>query len=369
MAKPGYQTRGDVLVNQLADGVELGVIWDEINSVLGIYNSHRSALASLLSFHTDRPGDAVAQAIGAEKFEEATEFGIPRGIGRPDYIKIGYSFKDFDIASRFTWKALRSMTSEQVTGQVTRIIEADNRLVCGSILNRLFNNVPWVNDYGHTVYPLWSGDGMVPPPQMGQTFDGTHQHYLTALSTTLDADDVENMIRHVRQHGYGTTQAAQFLLLMNPVDVETSLITSWRAGVEYRTGMKPKFDFIPSSNAPARLTNERVEGAVPPPDYNGLPVTGSYGRALLIESYYIPAGYVAVVASGGPDSDTNPVGFREHENSAYHGLRTIPGNFQGYPLIETYYARAFGTGIRHRGAAVVCQLTASSTYTPPVFAL
>jgi hypothetical protein len=234
------------------------------------------------------------------------------------------------------------MSSEQVTHAVQRIFEADSTLVNGSILNALFNNVARTNDYGHTVYPLWNADGMVPPAQMGQVFDGTHTHYLTALSTVLDADDVENMIKHVRQHGYGTTRSAQFLLLMNPVDVEASLLTSWRAGVEYRTGMKPKFDFINSSIAPAYLTSQRIIGETPPPEYSGLPVLGSYAGAYVIQSYYVPQGYVAVVASGGPGSDHNPVGFRQHERTEYQGLRQIPGRGP-YPLEETFWARGFGT--------------------------
>ena len=155
---------------------------------------------------------------------------------------------------------------------------------------------------------------------------------------------------------------------MHPNDVENSLITSWRAGVEYATGKKPKFDFIPSSNAPARISNETVQGAVPPADYNGLNVTGSYGNALLIESYFIPVGWVAIVASGGTDSTDNPVGFREHVNPAYQGLRVIPGHWQDYPLIESYLARGFGVGVRHRGAALGFQITGSASYTPPVIA-
>lgn len=128
----------------------------------------------------------------------------------------------------------------------------------------------------------------------------------------------------------------------------------------------PKFDFIASSNAPAYLSNEEVHGAKPPPDYNGLPVTGSYGNALLIESYFIPSGWAAVVASGGPDSDDNPVGFREHVNPAYQGLRVIPGHWQDYPIIESFLARGFGVGCRHRGAALAFQITANASYTPPV---
>lgn len=66
----------------------------------------------------------------------------------------------------------------------------------------------------------------------------------------------------------------------------------------------------------------------------------------------------------GLDSDMNPVGFRQHANPAYQGLRHIPGHGP-YPLQDSFYARGFGTGTRHRGAAVVMQVTTNANYTPP----
>ena len=79
-------------------------------------------------------------------------------------LKLGYSFKDWDISLRATWKFLRDATAEQVTAQVTRVIEADNKLTNGTILRRLFGPAPSINDWNHTVYGLWNNDGMVPPP-------------------------------------------------------------------------------------------------------------------------------------------------------------------------------------------------------------
>jgi hypothetical protein len=319
----------------------------------------------LLSYPTTNVADAVPQQVKAEAFEESTEFGTPRGISDPSYLKLGYNWKDWDLGLRASWKYLRAATREQIENRITRALEADNRLVTGTILQRLFDPTPRVNDWGHTVYGLWSGDGMIPPDHMGRNFAGDHTHYLTTESTTLDPLHVEAGIKHVAEHGYGSTQAARFLLLAHPNDIASAKLTTWRAGVEYVTAKVPAFDFIPSSNAPARLTNERVQGATPPPDYNGLEVTGSYGKALVIESYFIPAGWVAIVASGGPDSDANPVGFREHTNPAYRGLRQIPGPGP-YPFQEAFLARGFGVGVRHRGAALAIQITASSTYTTPV---
>ena len=129
MAK-GISTRGDVLVNQTADGVDLNDIWAEVQEALELYNEHRSAVASLLSYRTIQVADAVPQSISSDSFEEATEFGIARAIRPPsDVLRLGYTFKpfnDWDLRTSFTWKFLRAATAEQVTASVTRVIEADN---------------------------------------------------------------------------------------------------------------------------------------------------------------------------------------------------------------------------------------------------
>ncbi|WP_006247734.1 hypothetical protein [Mycolicibacterium tusciae] len=300
----GTATRGDVLVNRLNDGTDLNEIWDEINEALSLYNKQKSALAGLLAYRTTNVADAIPQSVEVPLLEEATEFGTPVGIADPTYLSLGFSYKDFDIASRMSWRYLREADSEQVTNRVARIIAGDNQLVNGSILQRLLDPTVRVNDWGHNVYGLYNGD-MKPPDYMGKTFDSTHKHYLTTTTTTLDSLHVEAGINHVREHGYGV-QTGRFVLLMNPADVQTSLITSWRAGKEYRTGGPlPKWDFVVSSNAPARITHEHVEGATPPPDYNGLPVLGSYGSALVIESLAVSALFgPGVTEIFGPTRDT-----------------------------------------------------------------
>ena len=364
----GISTRGDVLINMTADGVDLNDIWAEVQDVLAIYNEERSAIRNLCSFRTLNTADAIPQSISSESFEEATEFGVPRAVRPPaDWLKLGYSFKDFDLSLRSTWKFLREATAEQVQAGVTRILEADNKNTNGSVLNRLFNPATETNEWQHTCYGLWNADGMIPPPYLGNTFDGTHTHYLTSGSALLDAADLEAMMHHIREHGYGIDpNGAQLITFMCPGDFEASLITSWRAGVQYATGAPlPKWDFIPSPLQPTFISNEIIQGPVPPAEYNGLRVWGSYGYTLLCQSAYVPVGYVAMVATSGPNSPDNPVGFREHVNVAYQGLRHIPGNGP-YPLVDSFFARGFGVGTRHRGAAVVMRLTTSTSYTAPV---
>jgi hypothetical protein len=361
----GYSVSGDVLVNQTADGVNINSLWDEIGSALRLYNEHRSTIVRLLSYPTTAVADVIPQSLEAESFEIATEMGVPTALREPaDYLRLGYNFQDYDKRLSATWKFLRSATAEQVTAQVTRIFEADNRLVSGTILRRLLSPAIQFNEWSHQCYGLWSGDGMVPPAHLGQTFDGAHTHYLTSGSTHIDSADVEDCLNHVKHHGYGRfgAQGGQLIILANPNEVED--MTFWRAGVEYASGKIPKFDFVPSLAAPAYFTTEHLIGAVAPSEFEGLQVLGSYGDAWLIESHYVPAGYVIVAATGGLDSDMNPVGFREHPNVAYQGLRHIPGRGP-FPLVDSFYARGFGVGVRHRGAAVVMQVTTNTSYTAP----
>jgi hypothetical protein len=362
----GISSAGDVLVSTLNDGTDLNDVWAEIAQVLDLYNTERSGIVDLLSYHTTQAADAVPQSISSDSFEEATEFGVPRAIRPPsDVLKLGFTYRDYDLALRATWRFLREATQEQVTSQVTRVLESDNKNVTGAILGRLFNPVVEQNEWQHNCYGLWNAD-MTPPPYLGKTFDSAHTHYLVSNSTVIDSQDIEQMIRHVKEHGYGTRNGSQMLIFAHPDDVQLASLTAWRAGVEYRSGGPlPLYDFIPSALMPAWISDEQIHGPIPAADFHGLEVHGSFAGALLCQSYFVPLGYVAVVASGGPGSESNPVGFREHVNSDYHGLRKIAGPGK-YPLQDATFARGFGVGTRHRGAAVVCKIAASGSYSAPV---
>jgi hypothetical protein len=55
----------------------------------------------------------------------------------------------------------------------------------------------------------------------------------------------------------------------------------------------------------------------------------------------------------------NPVGLREHENEGLRGLKLIP-TFERYPLRESFYHHALGTGIRIPGGGVIMKVTAGA---------
>lgn len=73
-AEGGYSTQGDI-VTQTLDGHPLNDIWGEFQQVLDLQNRQRTALSQLLVFSTTRASDAVAQTLGDDDFEMASEFG------------------------------------------------------------------------------------------------------------------------------------------------------------------------------------------------------------------------------------------------------------------------------------------------------
>jgi hypothetical protein len=319
----GVSTEGDALVSVSNDGVDLNVIWGLIRNAVDAWNAERSALASLLSYATVNAADAVPQATSDESFELATEMGEPESLRAPtSHILMGYTFEDYDKATRYTWRFLRDSTQDQILAAANLALAADNKLVNGTILERLFNPSPESNSHGHSCFGLWSGDSIVPPAYLGKPFAAPHNHYLVSGATDIDSGDLEQAAKLVLEHGYGSEPNSQLLLFVNPEQGEA--ITSFKAGQVSANDVVAKHDFIPSAGAPAYLTLEQIVGQVAPATYNGLKVQGSYGPLWMIQSDYIPEGYIAVAATYGPNSPNNVIGVRSHPNAAYAGLRVIP---------------------------------------------
>jgi hypothetical protein len=356
----GYNAVADILP-RLADGTDPNTLWAEFVASVQLQNRQRSALVDLFTFRTTRRGDSVLQTPSAiSEFEEASEYGVPQSLRlAADTLPMGYTFKWFDLAKRMTWRYLADAPATQIEALNAAALASDNQLTFKAIMRRLFSPTNETNEDGTVVYGLWNGtDGQTPPAYNGNTFATAHNHYLTTGTATLDPADVEILIDTVLHHGYGDDDGSQIVVLAHPIQAD--VIAGFRAGVG-----AAKFDFIPSTDAPAYLTAETLVGSRPAGTFQGMKVRGSYGRALIVENSLLPMAYLASLASAGSNSARNPIGFREHPQPAYQGLKIVPGNNSQYPLIDSYYTHGFGVGVRHRGAAAVMQVVASPTYTAP----
>lgn len=363
----GYHTEGDI-VTFTSDGIDLNELWSEYQATLQIYAAQRSTLVQLFTYPVVNLIENVPQ-VGEASFEEASEFGEPRSarVG-VKYIQLGYDYKDYDAATRYTWKFLRDADARQVQAIHEEFIRADGRLVFRKVMEALFDNRNRdtnLNNQVYNVYPLYNGDGMVPPKYKGNEFTGSHNHYLVSGGAQIDSGDFEASYEHLEEHGYSIENGTTIIAMVNKVQAKE--IRKWKTNVANNNGAVAEYDFIPAPGQPTMiLPNESgLLGSQPPATWNGLRVIGSYMGVLIIEDSYIPEGYMLMFGTGGAGDLRNLVGLREHANPAYNGLRLLPGNQQRYPLIDSYYSRSFGTGVRQRAGGVITQFKASGDYDIP----
>lgn len=357
----GYNERGDV-ITQTSDGFPLNRMWDEFQRTIRMWNSQRDALTNLLTFNVTQLVEGVRYPV-EQDFEEASEFGEPKGIRLGGSYRMGYDFKWWDLAIRYTWMFLAEATQQQLQALNNTALEADNRLMFTRVMRRIFNNTTNVADIDGesvNVYPFYNADTMVPPKWKTTTHTTGHDHYLTSGAATIVSTDLDDSQDHLTHHGYSQIRGYRLVLMVNPT--EGAIIRS------FKVSDGDKYDFIPSANVGGGLyipANGGIIGAPALANLPGLVSIGTYGQFTVVEEDYIPAGYTLAFATGGELNIGNPVGIRQHEQSSLQGLRLVKGRDNDYPLIDSYYLHGFGTGIRHRGAGVVMQIAVDSTYDIP----
>lgn len=357
----GYNASADILT-QTADGRDLNEIWNEFQSVISIQNEERQRLVDIFTFPVTSMIEDVLQ-FGGGDFEEASEYGVPQGL-RPtgSALSLGYTFKWYDLAARFTWQFLADAPATQVEAVHQSALEADNRLVFLEIMKTLFrsdNRTATIKGQNYNVYTFWNADGTVPPKYKNNTFDGTHTHFRVSGAAAVTSGDLDEISDDFDSHGYSTENGSTQALLVNKVEGKVIRAFKVSSGAMY--------DFIPAQGQPGIiLTQQQVFGATQAAStFRGLKVIGTYGNLTIIEEDYVPAGYIVGLTSGGDANINNPIGFRQHATESLRGLRLVKGREADYPLIDSYYARGFGTGVRQRGAAMIMQIKASGSYVAP----
>lgn len=373
-ADEGTNERADV-VFQTLDGADLNAMWTEFNEMLQMYSMQRERLVNFLTYSQESPIEQVRYPT-QENFEIASEYGEPHGIRLSAPYNMGFDFQWYDLAIRYTWQFLIESTQAQIEALANQALEADNRLMFNMVMKCAFNPLDVLNSIRNipvTVYKFWNGDGIAPPYYKNYTFDGSHSHYLTTGSSTLNSAGIQAIETTLYHHGYSLINGYKLVLLVNRQ--EGVLLRAARVvnGWEY--------DFIPGRNVGGGVfvaagtyvggpggaigSGAAGNGAWPADGYDDLPEQiGYYGPFAVVEEDYVPPGYVLALASGGSDQLTNPIGIREHENASARGLKLMSGDAE-YPLKDSWYRHGFGTGIRHRGGGAVLQVTTSGTYTVP----
>lgn len=286
---------------------------------------------------------------------------------------MGYTFKWYDLAARYTWQYLADATQQMVDSVANAAVEAYWRLLLTQVMKTAFNPTNLtasIRGNNYNVYKFYNADGVVPPTYKSNTFTGSHTHYKTTGSSALEATDLDSMvIDDFASHGYTDQDGYRLVALVNTT--VGNVIRNFRSAANTNqsvAGNYGRFDFIPAQGQPGQLigTNQQLVGQTQvAPTLNGLAVIGTYGPLVIVQDDWMPTTHVLTFATGGSASLNNPVGIREHANTSLRGLRLAKGRNSDYPLIDSFWTAGFGTGIRHRGGGIVLEITADATYDPP----
>jgi len=376
----GYSARADILT-RTRDGQDLNAIWDSYAAALAEFNAARQPLIDLLSTPVTGIVDEITNP-GTERFEKQTEFGIAQSIRPiPTIQSRAYPFEWYDLRQAYTWRFLQKATQRQLDAVLNVAMEAENALVFEQVTKSLFNNAnrtAMLDGFTSpfTVVALYNNDGSYIPPYKGQTFPGSHNHYLSsgtnAGQVAFDPQDFLDTAGTVEHHGFTKANGYNIIFLMNPADATASVVKFVRNQAFVSGGastVTSLYDFIPTQANNQTLLlppGYTLTGTLAPTSFAGLDVTGSWGPYLIVQDYQIPAGYMVAVATAGSSSELNLIGVREDENPALRGLILKPGNNNAYPLIDSNFIRGLGAGVRQRGAAAIMKLDASGgAYTVP----
>ena len=369
----GFHAHGDI-VTETADGVSLNDLWRDYQAMLREYNARRDPLFNFLTWRTTRAAEEEISGGTLVDFEEASQYGEPVGVrpkpGAPT--SLGYTFKWYDIGARYTWQYLADAPAADVDQVANAIVEADNRAMFLHVMKTLFNNTRRVNKEGQTVYPFYSGAAGDGPPDFGTvTFADNHNHYVTSGGATVTAANLEALQTLVREHGYSVENGYSLVLMIN--EAQENEIRQFRmaanAPAGYPAGRTGNYDFIPAQGTVASLMPVDLQMAPgttrPAATLRGMTVIGGYSEMVIVKNSYIPAGYMVLFVTGGEQNIQNPIAVREHPNAALRGLRLVKGRTPDYPLLDSFWNRGFGTGIRRRGAGAIMQITAAGSYSVP----
>lgn len=368
----GYNAAGDI-ITETADGVPINDLWNAYQEFLAEFNQRRDPLLNFLTWRTTRAREDLIGAGAQADFEESSEYGEPVGIRPepPPTSALGYTFKWYDLAARFTWQYLADAEAQQVDAIGNMAAEASNRLLFNMVMKTLFNTSRRTNKEGLTVYPFYAGaSGDLPPAYGTTTFADSHQHFVTSGAATVTATAVESLQTLVTEHGYKRVNGYSLVLMINEAQENTvrGFRTLANAPSGYTAGLIGNYDFVPAQGtSPLVLPIDlnMTGGTRPPATVNGMETVGAYGDMTVVKNEFIPAGYMVLFATGGPENVQNPIAIREHPKAALRGLRLVKGKTPDYPLIDSFYNHGFGTGVRYRGAGAVMQITAAGSYSVP----
>lgn len=349
----GTYVIADLEANKAATVAEYGEdnVLEIVQRELEAHNANTASMMNTLAFTTQERLLRYGGGGGGD-FEETDENARPRTQKGAVGQTLGMPLRRFQRAVGWNRDYFEVATLAEIQKELITIQTRDVQNIHRGVRAALFNpsNSTFFDEYGSPqvdlpVKALLNADGsMIPAGPNGEEFNGaSHTHYLANASLTEAF--VDSVVETVVEHG--VTEGVEIYINRTNVGAFSALDA-----------------FLPAVG-PLVRAGISADSALITAEANALdntPVGVWDGRHVVHTKPWVPAGYIAVVASG-QGEEARPLAMRIPTQAARQGLH-LHGEIDLYPLRGNYFRRFFGVAAYNRHSAAVGQFT-NATYQQP----
>lgn len=330
----------DVQINAVGQRI----VADYLVNILEEYNSQWDEIrATMLGPTITEYRLGIEREAGAMYLQQADEYS------RPDAFRLGgRTFLQWPLRPyqrRTAWT--RTYLARATVGDLLRLQQAlslqDTNTQIRDALWALLNVDGYTFDdemYGPlTIAPFLNGDGFIPPPFFGTTFDGNHTHYMATNGALVEADIMTTAMAHLREHGMATNLIAW---------CDPNLTDEIGAFTNFKPRPDPNI-IIPSFGGTQEYAVVTEADAI-----------GRLGQVQIVPKPFMPANYIFIWdASLGP-----PLLERVHEVPEFRGFNLVLQE-EKFPLRDAFYERWTGYAVNNRINGFAIFVDAGASYVTP----
>jgi len=290
--------------------------------------------------------DGLGQILDGE-FEEADEFSRVRTQKLTGGQKVAFPLQRFQMANGWTIDYLERATPADIAVIALNVQDADVRKKMELMKKALFKPTnrtvsdPHVrNNIDLDIKALLNADGRTPPNgPNGETFSGSHSHYMGTATLTTAA--VDALILNVTEH---TSNA----------NVQLHINQAQEAAVRGLTGFIAAWDPRVMVANTVTMSNQRL-------DINNTQkrFIGIYNGAEVYVKPWVYANYIVAI-----DVNAQSRVLRMRLPTEKPAGLHIAGRMSTFPLQSEYFENFFGFGVKNRGAAAILYI-GNATYADP----
>lgn len=321
---------------RLADGITFDRVVVDINAALTMFNAERPWYADFITI-TDEIGVEYPQ--GDLVTEGHSEYTPPKP-QRTDFTGHMLPVLERDLGFRFTRDFFVKGRMNRVDASIRKGIDAFRQRREYEVVRRALRRTDDTGESkglgssgispGFATAAANTGVDYIPSRYGGQSFDSSHEHYLSYAAASL-ATGLKAMIGHLREHGH-------------PSPYELWLSSSDAATVAALTG------FVPIQPVTQLFGQDTARTTVNPNQAGSVPYyIGSYGDGQGFDTWVrivprFPQYYYWMGKSYGANDPRNPFRARFDPRWGPEGVLFIADKMS-YPLDDAYLFEAKGIGV------------------------